>query len=76
MNVIKQLRNIVNNQKTVRTSRLRPMVFSLELQQKQMLEKFEGQRKAVNAMNRRYQMERDKANKRLKRIEDLEKAGR
>ena len=53
MSVIDELKAIVSNQKTIRTSRLAPILKDIETMYIQQAKKIERQKKSLNKMNRK-----------------------
>ncbi|OMC86912.1 hypothetical protein BK128_09610 [Viridibacillus sp. FSL H7-0596] len=71
-NVITLLKTIVETQKTVRTNRLVPLIKQLTKLYARQNEKIHSQQKTIEDLNKRYQRAQTKADKRLKRLNELE----
>jgi len=71
-NIIHQLKTIATTQKTVRTTRLLPIIIAIGKINAEQNKKIAQQKKAIDDMNKRYQRAKTKADKRLKRLEELE----
>lgn len=72
-NIIHELKTIATTQKTVRTTRLLPIVMALGKTNAEQHKKITQQKKAIEDMNKRYQRVKTKADKRLNYIENLKK---
>lgn len=69
---MKELQQIIRDQKTVSTKRLEPLVKKADKERIELGEKIRRQRNANAELNKKYQQEKEKAQRRKRAMEDYE----